>query len=90
MGPTLSSYKKRDSLPYSLQLLLLPDAFHVPSAHYYLVSQQWRQRQCNIGGDVEGIKEQLQLQGIRKRVPLLLDDNVGSMECVVSPFEVCN
>ena len=35
---------------------------------------------------MEGIKEQL--QGIRKTVSLL-DDNVGAIESVVSPCEVC-
>ena len=40
----------------------------------------WRQRQCSFGGDAEGVKEQL--QGIRKRVPLLLNDNVGAIENV--------
>ena len=51
-------------------------------------SGQWRQREYNFGGDAEGIKEQL--QGIRKTVGLsLLDDNVGAIEIVVSPCEVC-
>ena len=36
---------------------------------------QWRQHECNFGRDAEGIKEQL--QGIRKRVPTLLDENTG-------------
>ena len=49
-------------------------------------SDQWRQREYNFGGDAEGIKEQL--QGIRKTVSLL-DDNVGAIEIVVSPCEVC-
>ena len=39
-----------------------------------------------LDGDAEGIKEQL--QGIRKTVSLL-DDNVGAIEIVVSPCEVC-
>jgi len=47
---------------------------------------QWLQRESNFGGDAEGIKEQL--QGI-KRVSFLLDDNVGAIESVVSPCEVC-
>jgi len=44
-------------------------------------SRQWRQREYNFGGDAEGIKEQLQVS--------LLDDNVGAIEIVVSPCEVC-
>ena len=51
-----------------------------------LPADQWRQREYNFGGDAEGIKEQL--QGIRKTVSLL-DDNVGAIEIVVSPCEVC-
>ena len=47
---------------------------------------QWRQHECNFGGDAEGITEQL--QGIRKSL-FLLDDNVGAIESVVSPCEVC-
>jgi len=43
--------------------------------------------ECNFGGDAEGIKQQL--QGIRKRVPFLLDDNVYPIQCVVNPYEVC-
>jgi len=35
---------------------------------------------------VEGVKEQL--QGIR-REPFLLDNNVGPIESIVSPCEVC-
>jgi len=38
--------------------------------------------ECNFAGDVEGIKEQL--QEIRKKVPFLLDDNVGAIDSVVS------
>jgi len=45
-------------------------------------TEQWRQREWNCEGDAEGVKEQL--QGI-KRVPFLLDDNVGATESVVSP-----
>jgi len=50
------------------------------------VCVQWRQREYNFGGDAEGIKEQL--QGTRKTVSLL-DDNVGAIESVVTPCEVC-
>jgi len=31
---------------------------------------QWRQRECNFGGDTEGIKEQL--QRLRKTVPFIV------------------
>jgi len=41
----------------------------------------------NMLPDTEGIKEQL--QGIRKRVASLLDDNVGAIESIASPCEVC-
>ena len=51
-----------------------------------VTADQWHRREYNFGGDAEGIKEQL--QGIRKTVSLL-DDNVGAIEIVVSPCEVC-
>ena len=51
-----------------------------------VTADQWHQREYNFGGDAEGIKEQL--QGIRKTVSLL-DDNVGAIEIVVCPCEVC-
>ena len=60
-----------------------------PEAGYSTASRrgsQWRQREYNFGGDAEGIKELL--HGIRKTVSLL-DDNVGAIEIVVSPCEVC-
>ena len=44
-----------------------------------------RQRDCNCGGDAKGIRKQL--QGIRNRVPCLLDDNVGPVESLRSPRE---
>ena len=44
-------------------------------------------RECNFGGDAEGINEQLQT--IRKLVSILLDDNVSGIDSVVSPCEVC-
>jgi len=44
----------------------------------------------NIGMDAEGIKEQERnkKEGTRKRVPFLLDDNVGPIESVVSLCKV--
>ena len=48
---------------------------------YFGNGSQWCQRECNFGGDAEGIKEQL--QGIRERVPFSLDDNVGSIQSIV-------
>jgi len=50
----------------------------------FLALNQWLQCECNFGRDEEGVNEQL--QGIRERVPFLLDDNVGP---IVSPCEVC-
>jgi len=48
--------------------------------------RQWRQRECNCAGHAKGIRKQL--QG-RKRVLYLLGDNVGAIESIMSPCEVC-
>ena len=42
---------------------------------------------ATVGGDAEGTIEQL--QGTGKTVLFLLYDNVGAIESVVSPCEVC-
>jgi len=84
-GPKNYSYATAGRPYYCSRCVLL--SLRLSRVYVIVVCGQRRQRECKFGADADGIKEQL--QGIRKRVPFLLDDNVGAIDSVVSSCEVC-